>query len=122
MDFDEAVRVHTFWKVTLRWLVNGDKVLDVERFGDHHACELGRWIDDQREQLARYPAYETLELEHAEFHRLAGEVARLAVTGEREEAAKHLAPEGDFSLASARTILAILALKEQVESASSKGR
>lgn len=113
MNFDEAIRSHTFWKVTLRWLVNGQKSLDVGKLGDHGACELGAWIVAERERLSRYAAYAELVTAHAEFHRCAGDVARLVGLGETEAAQALLADTGAFTVASARTVAALRALERE---------
>ncbi|BAL22364.1 CZB domain-containing protein [Azoarcus sp. KH32C] len=113
MNFDEAIRSHTFWKITLRWLVNGRKGLDVAMLGDHRACELGRWLVSEADALAAYPAFAELVREHAEFHRHAAEIARLASEGALEEAGRLLAADSAFMRTSESTIAAIKALKAQ---------
>ncbi len=118
VNIDEAIRAHTFWKVTLRWLVNGRQKVDADMLGDDHACELGRWMDAEQAELARYPAYSDLCRIHAEFHRVAGEIARLALGGQTEEAARMLAPGSAFSRASEGIIAALKALREQMASPS----
>lgn len=117
MNFDDAVKAHTFWKVTLRWLVNGRRGLDEEMAHDDRACELGAWIHGEGSRYAQFPAFAEMVSEHAEFHRLAGEVARLTLTGDTAAADRMLAPDGEFSRASDRTISAIFRLQAQVEKA-----
>lgn len=113
MTFDEAIRSHTFWKVTLRWLVNGQKALDVTHLGDDRACELGAWIAAEQDRFARYPAFPELLAAHAAFHRLAAEVAHLAGQGETDAARALLADDGAFTQASARTVAALRGLARE---------
>src|SRR5690349_19233003 len=115
MNFDEAIRSHTFWKVTLRWLVNGQKRLDEQALGDDHACELGRWIISEAAAFEPYPAFADLRREHGEFHRLAGDVARLVSAGQLDAANGLLAPDGAFTRASERTIAALKALRDEAQ-------
>ena len=65
MDFNEAIKAHTFWKVTLRWMINGQRSIDGEKLGRDDECELGRWIYGHGAEYARFSAYQTLVKEHA---------------------------------------------------------
>lgn len=117
MNFDEAIKVHTYWKVTLRWMINGHRPVDADETADFHRCELGHWIDGDGAVHAALPEFQTLTREHAEFHRIAGVAIHKIQTGLTAEADAMLAPDGAFTLASARTIDAIRALKARVEQA-----
>ena len=114
MNFDEAIKVHTYWKLTLRWMINGDHPVDQAETADAHHCELGRWIDNEGACYAGFPEFQRLISEHAEFHRIAAEVVSHIQNGENGAAEAMLAPDGDFTRASTRTIDAIQALKAQV--------
>ena len=117
MDFNEAVKVHTFWKVTLRWMINGQRSVDGEKLGCDNECELGRWIHGDGAVYKRFSSYQVLVAEHAGFHAIAGEVARRIGAGESELAMQMMTDGGEFSLASARTIEAIRRLESEVEAA-----
>lgn len=115
MNFEDAIKVHTYWKVTLRWMINGHRPVDETTTADCHRCELGQWIDGAGACYAGVPAYLTLTQEHAEFHRIAGAVIHKIQSGLAGEADAMLAPDGAFTLASTRTIEAIRALQAHVE-------
>lgn len=117
MNFDEAIKVHTYWKVTLRWMINGHRPVIASEVADFHRCELGHWIDGEGQAYAHLPEFEALVHEHAEFHRIAGMAVEKIQRGEAAEAEAMLAPDGAFTQASARTIETIRALKAQVEPA-----
>lgn len=119
MDFDEAIKAHTFWKVTLRWMINGQRPLDGEKLGCDHECELGRWIYGDGLAYRGFASYQVLVREHSRFHAMAAEVARRIAAGESEAAMRMMADSGDFSLASAQTIAAIRQLQREVGQAGS---
>jgi methyl-accepting chemotaxis protein len=116
MDFNEAIKAHTFWKVTLRWMINGQRPVDGEKLGRDNDCELGHWIHGDGAAYKSFSSYQTLVSEHAGFHAIAGAVARCIATGDSEVAMQMMADGGEFSLASARTIEAIRRLQGEVES------
>lgn len=115
MDFDKAIKAHVFWKVTLRWMINGQHPLDEALVGADDQCELGRWIYADGAKYRELPGFAALIEEHAEFHRIAGAVVSRIHEDHSAEAEAMLAPEGAFTIASARTIAAIRALREQLE-------
>lgn len=116
MNFDDAIKAHTFWKVSLRWMINNGKPLDDAHIGSPHECELGHWILGEGACHHALPAFQALITQHEEFHRIAGQVVKSIETGQGEVAQNMLAPDGSFSLASAKTIEAIRELKDCVES------
>ncbi len=111
MNFADAIKAHTYWKVMLRWMINGERPVDPENAADSAICELGRWIHGAGRQYASLPAYTTLIRAHEEFHIIAASVIRRVQEGKKDEANAMLANEGEFTLASARTIDAIRALE-----------
>ena len=115
MNFDDAIKAHTFWKVSLRWMINNGKPLDDKHIGSPHECELGRWILGNGACHHALPAFQALIAQHDEFHHIAGEVAKCIESGQRDTAQTMLAPDGSFSMASAKTIEAIRDLKACVE-------
>lgn len=115
MDFDEAIKAHTYWKVTLRWMINGQRPLDAEKLGCDHDCELGRWIHGDGREYCQFSAYQTLVREHSRFHAIAAEVAGCIATGDSALAMQMLGDSGAFSVASAQTIAAIRQLRCEVD-------
>ena len=115
MNFDDAIKVHTYWKVTLRWMINGHRPVDAAETADPHRCELGLWIDGEGKRYADLPEFIRLVQEHADFHRVAATAINKVRSGLNLEADEMLGPDGAFTQASMRTIDAIRALKAQVE-------
>lgn len=118
MDLNQAIKAHTYWKLMLRWMINGERPVDPVATADDQRCELGQWIVGAGAAYGDLPEFVCLVGEHRNFHRIAGEVIALVTHGHRSAAEVMLAAEGEFSLASTRTLDAIRALQLRVESGS----
>jgi hypothetical protein len=115
MNFDEAIKAHTYWKVMLKWLINGQRPLDANIVSLDSVCELGKWIAADGQAYSGLAGFDAFVRLHAAFHEAAGAVARLVESGHRAQADAMMAPQGEFTLASENTIAAIKNLKLQVE-------
>ncbi len=85
MDFDAAIQAHANWATKLVAYSNG---LSHERIDPGNAarddqCALGQWLhgDGKQVMAGRYEYLELLRA-HADFHRQAGSLLRLADSGE----------------------------------------
>lgn len=116
MNFDDAIKAHTYWKVMLKWLINGQRPLDADTVAMDSVCELGKWIAEEGQAYAGLAGFDAFVRQHTAFHEAAGAVARLVESGHRAQADAMMAPAGEFALASEKTIAAIRELKLQVES------
>jgi hypothetical protein len=98
-------------------VVNGTskESLDPEVIGTDNKCALGQWLYGEAKQHAQLPEYAALIKQHAEFHKSASEVLRLALAGQAEMAKASLTNEGPFVTTSVRTITAIRRLQRKVE-------
>lgn len=111
MNFDTEIAAHINWKIRLNAFLNG---LSSETFESglvcrDNLCELGKWIYTEGKALERFPAYAELLKYHAHFHVCAAEVIKAFEAGNKAAAACLL--EGDYALASRKTMLAIIRLK-----------
>jgi methyl-accepting chemotaxis protein len=114
--FDDAVTAHIAWKGRLRRLVDGEGPLpDPAVVADDHRCELGRWIFGQGHVYAGLPAYGELCDVHARFHRCAAAVVDAIAHGDMDRADSMIQPDADFAETSAETVIAIGALRVQIE-------
>ena len=103
IDLNKAVHAHEQWKIRLADHLSGKKPLDVplEKVAKDDQCALGEWIHHEGKEHASTPGFDVLVSSHAEFHRIAAEVAR---NGDSVNAAKLLAPNSPFGRASKATI------------------
>lgn len=103
LNFQDAVAAHQKWKARLQASIEGtsSEKLDPAVVGRDDQCVLGKWIHGQgAATFGSRRVFVDLKIEHAEFHRIAGEVLTAAQAGRSEEAANLLASA--FAQASVR--------------------
>ena len=108
-------KAHTFWKVTLRWMINGQQPVAAMKVDSTTECELGAWICGEGARFQALPAFQTLLDEHRIFHQMASAVVQSFEAGDIALAQEMMAPQGAFSRSSECTIAAIKALQAAVE-------
>lgn len=69
-DFAKARRAHRGWRSHMSGSIyTGADVDDTAIATDHHACELGKWMDSHREEYSSNPTYRALDEKHIELHK-----------------------------------------------------
>jgi len=98
---EQAIADHAAWKSKFRDFINGRLELDISTVGLVSQCRFGKWLDNEGERmlLPRATHDEIFGL-HAEFHRIAAEVAKKITSGDTSGAMQYLAPNGKFTRAS----------------------
>jgi hypothetical protein len=110
IDFDVAIRAHSFWKKKLAtYLQNPDGTLDPS----DHKCPLGMWISSAEKQLQLLPEFITLKSEHTKFHKCASQIIDKADAGEDISHEIALGAKSDFAMASNNIVIAIMAIKNK---------
>jgi len=87
LDLSGARTAHLAWKFRLRAYLDGENVLTREQLVNHHDCDLGRWF--YGEGLQHYgdiPEMHSLEIPHAELHRLTHTLVHHYDHGEHDKA------------------------------------
>jgi methyl-accepting chemotaxis protein len=92
MDWMKIVNAHVMWKKRLCAYVDGssEENLDPTVVGTDNQCALGKWIYGEGQQFKDLPDFETVRLQHAEFHQQAGEIVRLVHSADKTAAAEIL--------------------------------
>ncbi len=107
----KAIGVHGAWKTRLRSAIAARHIeIPPAVIARENMCDFGKWLhsgelDNATRQSEIYRRVRTL---HADFHRVASEVAQLALDGKTEEAEESMALNGAFALASAKLTGAML--------------
>ncbi|MCK9532083.1 MAG: CZB domain-containing protein [Hydrogenophaga sp.] len=116
MNFFDALNIHLAWKQRLREYVEGEGAerLDPAIVGNHHCCELGRWIAEESEARKDSPEFAAMCEQHAAFHRCAGLVVEHMQAGDVSTARDLLLT--DYAVLSARVVKAITKLNRALES------
>jgi len=81
-----AIAAHGMWKTHLvAAITTVSATVNVEDAGRDDRCKFGKWLHGTAELRGR-SGFDHIKGLHAEFHRCAADVLRLAVAGEKDEA------------------------------------
>ena len=97
-DFDKAIEAHRQWKVRLRKAIAERAQLDAATICRDDRCPLGQWLHGAGGQRwGGQPGFIALLDKHAEFHDVAGSVARQINSGAMAEAEQLLGSGSRFA-------------------------
>ncbi len=105
LDFQDAVRAHQRWKARLQTSIDGtsEETLDPAMVSRDDQCVLGKWIHGHGASVfGDRLVFAHLRTEHAQFHRIAGEVLSAVQTGNKSEAEGKL--HGEFAHSSVHVL------------------
>ncbi|MEQ1946736.1 MAG: CZB domain-containing protein [Bryobacteraceae bacterium] len=109
MDFDAAIQSHIAWKRKLAdYLIHPNGSLRSDEVGADDRCELGKWIYSNAAAFGPQPVYEELKSKHAEFHRCASDVVRMADSGRSISEEIALGGNSGYSQASISVVGALM--------------
>lgn len=113
MNFDDAIAAHTKWKSRLRACIDGHEKLNPADVSKDNMCDLGKWIYGEGAKHSSIPAFSTLKSEHANFHKVAGEIAKKASAGDTKGALADLESPA-YQQTSTKTVTAIMSCGKAV--------
>ena len=112
MNFDEAITVHSNWKMKLsRYLAKPDGSLDPNDVGLDGKCDLGKWIGGESAKYSKLAQFGAMQQQHNGFHKAATQVVRQADAGENVTAEVALGAKSEFAQTSSAVVQAIMAMK-----------
>ena len=112
---DAALTAHAQWKRRLQDAVStGKSEFKPEVVKTDNACQFGQWLHGLPATDTNNEHYTKVKTLHADFHKIAGEILRLALTGKKEEALKKLDYGGEYSSTTGKLILALQSWKEKI--------
>lgn len=115
MDFDEAIKAHSAWKLKLSsYLRKPDGSLKATDVQVDNKCQLGQWIYGEGAKHSSMAEFTTLKSEHAKFHKAAAEVVKKADSGQDTSEETALGSKSAFSSASSAVVNAVMAMKRKV--------
>ena len=116
MNFDEAIRAHSDWKMKLQqYLANPDNSIDVVKLSQDNQCNLGGWIHSEGlKNFGALPEFKTLMEEHKAFHKSAADIVTRKNKGEDVQADTTLGANSPFASHSSAVVSAIMAMKRHV--------
>lgn len=112
---DTALTAHAQWKKRLQDAVEtGQSSFQAEDVRKDNACQFGQWLyalSDADKKSAMVTKVREL---HASFHKAAGDILHLALSGKKAEALKALEFGGPYGKATGELVLALQAWKQQI--------
>jgi methyl-accepting chemotaxis protein len=97
-NFDKAIEAHRAWKVRLRQAIADKSHLDADTICRDDKCPLGQWLHgDGERQWGSKPRFVELLDKHAQFHKVAGGVARQINQGQYAQAEKLIGAGSEFA-------------------------
>lgn len=116
MDFDEAIKAHSSWKMKLStYLRKPDGSLKASEIQLDSKCALGQWIYGEGAKWSSHPEFATLKTEHAKFHKAAAQVVIKADSGQDTSQETSLGANSEFASASSAVVSAIMAIRRKAQ-------
>lgn len=107
-EIEAGLAAHAKWKRRLREAVNTRlSEFDPKTVSSDGACEFGKWLDSLPESDRRSEDYKQVRQLHSEFHKKAGEILQMALSGQTDKASAQLEFDGEYGQASGRLVLAM---------------
>jgi methyl-accepting chemotaxis protein len=115
-ELNKAIKAHSMWKIRLKDAIDtGRSEFTPVQVRANHLCDFGKWMATLPATDKALEDYKTIQVLHEKFHREAGDVLEMALTGQKEKA--HIALtelKSDFVYTSAQLINAITAWKMKI--------
>jgi hypothetical protein len=117
-EINKAIGCHGLWKGRLSTAIDtGASEFAPEKICHDNECDFGKWLQSPALTAADKtgPHFETVHKHHADFHRVAADVLRLALAGQKAEAHKLIAPGSRFASVSGELTASMMAWMRSVK-------
>lgn len=116
-EISSAIAAHGQWKVRLKDAIHSGKIdVPINTIKVDNQCAFGKWFygPTVTAEIKNSSHYKTIKELHAQFHKVAADVAQLAVAGKKDEAEKALGFGSEFAIVSASLTKAMMDWKNTV--------
>jgi chemoreceptor zinc-binding protein len=108
-EIKKAIGAHGAWKQRLRTAVDtGKSEFKPDLVGRDDQCDFGRWLYGPSAAAAKGKDYDTCRQLHADFHRQAADVLRLALAGQKEKAMQAIGEDSKYAGVSGKLTMAMM--------------
>lgn len=115
MNFDDAIRAHSEWKMKLSaYVKKPDKSVNAAVLAQDNACALGKWIHGEGAKYASLPEFQELKKGHAQFHQAAAAIVKRADAGEKVSEEVSLGNQSEYNKFSTQVVQLIMKMKMKV--------
>jgi hypothetical protein len=114
-DIDDALIAHSQWKKRFQDAISHQPSdFNPEAVKKDDICQFGKWLHGLSAEDTQNEDYKTVKTLHADFHKTAGEILELVLSGEKDEAMKKIESGGQYSNMTGRLVLALRAWRLKV--------
>ncbi len=110
-ELDRAIGAHGMWKTRLKAAIDRGSIdVAVQVIEADRECVFGKWLHGSTLSPADKATshYQTVRELHAEFHKTAARVARLAIDGKKKEARAMMDLAGEYTALSGKLTRAMM--------------
>jgi len=111
-EIDAVLAAHASWKARFHDFLVGRSGLDIATLGTTDHCAFGNWLDRYGTKYLKKEQYEEIDALHAEFHRIAAEVAEKLKRHDYAGAHALIAQGGKLEQASSALAVRLLQVKD----------
>jgi methyl-accepting chemotaxis protein len=114
-EIDKAVAAHAAWKMRLKTAIDSGTIdIPLTKIRVDNQCAFGQWLHGPSLTAADKNSahYKSVKDQHAEFHKVAAQVAELALTRKLEQAKQMLSVTGEFTKVSTKLTAAMIEWKK----------
>lgn len=112
-EINNAIAVHELWKERLMAAIEtGHSVWTIDKVSADNQCAFGKWIHLIESNYKDDHFYATVRELHAHFHKIAGIVLTLALSGFKKQATEIFL--GEYQLASQHLLFELHAWKKSI--------
>jgi len=116
MDFEEAISVHSAWKMRLKsYLMKPDQSLKPMEVAADDRCALGKWLQSEKKKHAAMPEFGKLCADHSRFHQIAADILRRADAGEKVIEETAIGARSEFSSVSSAVVTGLLTIQKKLQ-------
>lgn len=102
-EITKAIGTYDLWKDKLKAsIADGRTDQLITSVCQDNLCEFGIWLYGLEVAVKTTPRWHCVRTLHADFHRVAGNVLQLAISGQKDQANEALSSNGQFSNISAQ--------------------
>jgi methionyl-tRNA formyltransferase len=113
ISIKKAIGAHGLWKSRLNQAIaTGNSEFSVSAVTVDNGCDFGKWLYSLNGAEATSTEYLKVKTLHAEFHRSAAEVLKLAIEGHPEQAQSAMASNSPFAKVSAELTTTMMRWKD----------
>jgi hypothetical protein len=115
-EIQKAIGAHRQWKQRLHAAIDsGTFDQSVSTVCQDNQCAFGKWLYSLDRKTSSSNRYQCVKAAHADFHREAARILKLALDGKKKDAEEGLSFSSKFAAVSAKLTLEMIAWKNEVD-------